>query len=158
MVEQKRPSLDETYMRVAEIWATRSYARRKKVGAVIVRDKRSIAEGYNGTPTGFDNNCELEVEKKYETSNPDNADTYIDLVTKPEVLHAELNCLMKVARSTESTDGCTLYVTLSPCIECSKMIIQAGIKRVVFREKYRIDDGVELLKKAGIQVDQLIGE
>lgn len=159
-MDKTRVSLDETYMRVAEVWATRSHARRKKVGALIVNvdQKRTIAEGYNGTPSGFDNNCEIEIEKKYETANPDNAQTYMELVTSPFVLHAELNALMKVARSTDSTNGCTLYVTMSPCMECSKMMIQAGIKRVVFREKYRIDDGVEMLRKAGIQVEQLLGE
>jgi dCMP deaminase len=144
-----RYSLDETYMRVAEEWATRSYARRKQVGAVIVnpQQRRTIAEGYNGTPTGFDNNCEVEP---VDSTMPPAL-----LTTSPYVLHAELNALMKVARSTDSTDGCTMYVTLSPCIECSKMIIQAGIKRILFREKYRIDDGVEMLRKAGITVEHL---
>lgn len=147
-----RYSLDETYMRVAEEWAARSYARRKQVGAVIVNpiQKRTIAEGYNGTPSGFDNNCENEpTDLDIESSK---------LTTNPYVLHAELNCLMKVARSTDSTDGCTLFVTMSPCIECSKMMIQAGIKRVVYKEKYRIDDGVELLRKAGIIVEQLVNK
>ena len=149
MFEDKKVSLDETYMRVAEIWSDRSHARRKKVGALIVNpeQKRIIAEGYNGTPTGFDNNCENE---------PIDSNLPIEqLTTNSYVLHAELNSLMKMARSTDSTDGCTMYVTMSPCIECSKMMIQAGIKRVVYREKYRIDDGVELLRKAGIIVEHL---
>lgn len=149
MTKEKRISLDETYMRVAEEWAKRSYARRKKVGAVVVNVKqhRCIAEGYNGTPAGFDNNCENE---------PSDSNIPVsELTTNSYVLHAELNSLMKMARSTDSTDGCTMYVTMSPCMECSKMMIQAGIKRVVYREKYRIDDGVELLRKAGVIVEHL---
>lgn len=123
---------------MARIWAENSYCKRRKVGALLVKNKMIISDGYNGTPSGFENNCEDE-----------------NNVSKPYVLHAEANAITKVARSHNSSDGATLYVTASPCMECSKLIIQAGIKRVVYGETYRIMDGVELLKRAGIQVDFL---
>ena len=120
---------------MAHIWAENSYCKRRKVGAVLVKDKMIISDGYNGTPSGFENECE---------ENPE--------TTKPYVLHAEANAITKVAKSNNSSEGSTLYVTTSPCIECSKLIIQAGIKRVVFDEKYRITDGLELLERAGIEL------
>ena len=127
--------LDKRYLRMAEIWAENSYCTRRKVGALIVKDKMIISDGYNGTPAGFENVCELE-----------------DGTTKPYVLHAEANAITKIARSGNSSEGATIYVTTSPCIECAKLIIQSGIKRVVFSEKYRAEDGIELLKRANIEV------
>ena len=132
---EKDLNFDKRYMRMATIWAENSYCIRRKVGALIVKNKMIISDGYNGTPAGFENICEDE-----------------NNVSKPYVLHAEANALTKVARSHNSSDGATLYVTASPCIECAKLIIQSGIKRVVFGEMYRIMDGVELLKRAGIEV------
>ena len=129
---------DKRYMQMAAVWAGNSYCIRRKVGALIVKDKMIISDGYNGTPSGFENVCETE-----------------DNVTKPYVLHAEANAITKIARSSNSSEGSTLYVTASPCIECSKLIIQAGIRRVVYGEKYRLTDGIELLERAGIQVDYL---
>lgn len=123
---------------MARTWAENSYCERRKVGALLVRDQMIISDGYNGTPSGFENVCEDE-----------------NNVSKPYVLHAEANAITKVARSSNSSDGATLYVTASPCMECSKLIIQAGIKRVVYGEKYRLMDGVELLERAGIQVDYM---
>lgn len=131
----KQKALDFRYMRMAAIWAENSYCVRRKVGALIVKDKMIISDGYNGTPSGFENICEDE-----------------NNVTKPYVLHAEANAITKIARSNNSSDGATLYVTAAPCIECSKLIIQSGIKRVVFGEHYRLDDGVKLLKRANIEV------
>lgn len=119
---------------MAQIWAENSYCRRRQVGAIIVKDKMIISDGYNGTPVGFENVCEDE-----------------NGITKPYVLHAEANAITKVARSNNSSDGSTLYVTASPCLECSKLIIQSGIKRVVFHELYRITDGLDLLRRAGIE-------
>ena len=133
--EDKQELLDRRYMRMAFIWSENSYCKRRKVGALLVKDKMIISDGYNGTPSGFENVCEDE-------SN----------VTKPYVLHAEANAITKVARSGNSSEGATLYVTSSPCIECAKLIIQSGIKRVVYSEKYRLEDGLELLKRAGIEV------
>ena len=132
----KQKLLDQRYMRMAQIWAENSYCERRKVGALIVKDKMIISDGYNGTPSGFENICEEDVEYK----------------TKPYVLHAEANAITKVAKSHNSSDGSTLYVTASPCIECAKLIIQAGIKRVVYGESYRFSDGIELLERAGIEV------
>lgn len=126
--------LDRRYLRMARIWSENSYCSRRKVGALIVKDKMVISDGYNGTPSGFENICEDE-----------------NGITKPYVLHAEANAITKVARSNNSSDGATLYVTASPCMECSKLIIQSGIKRVVFSELYRITDGLDLLNKAGIE-------
>ena len=130
----KQRLLDERYLRMSSIWSENSYCVRRKVGALIVRDNMIISDGFNGTPSGFPNVCEE------------------DNVTYPYVLHAEANAITKVARSNNSSDGATLYVTASPCMECSKLIIQAGIKRVVFSDLYRIQDGLELLRKAGIEV------
>lgn len=131
----KQQALDSRYMRMAAIWAENSYCIRRKVGALIVKDKMIISDGYNGTPSGFENICEDENNK-----------------TKPYVLHAEANAITKIARSNNSSDGATLYVTAAPCIECSKLIIQAGIKRVVYGEQYRLDDGIKLLERANIEV------
>ncbi|MBQ6963076.1 MAG: dCMP deaminase family protein [Paludibacteraceae bacterium] len=136
--ELKQRNLDTRYMRMATIWAENSYCKRRQVGALLVKDKMIISDGYNGTPSGFDNNCEDENNSSF-----------------PYVLHAEANAITKVARSNNSSDGATLYVTASPCIECAKLIIQAGIKRVVYGEQYRLLDGVDLLRKAGIDVSQI---
>ncbi|MDR1881595.1 MAG: dCMP deaminase family protein [Prevotella sp.] len=135
MTKNKRRLLDERYMRMAAIWAENSYCVRRKVGALIVKDKMIISDGYNGTPAGFENICEGE-----------------DNETKPYVLHAEANAITKVACSHNSSLGATMYVTTSPCIECAKLIIQAGIKRVVYNQKYRRSDGAALLERAGIEV------
>ena len=145
---------DSKYLRMAKIWASNSYARRSKVGALIVKDGMIISDGYNGTPSGFDNNCETEEMVTYREGSLDEY-TVKELVTKPEVLHAEANAITKVAKSTNSSDGSTMYVTLSPCLECAKLIIQAGIKRLVYNEEYRDISGLELLKKAGIEVEQI---
>ena len=136
--EEKKRLLDCRYLRMAHIWAENSYCKRRKVGALVVKDKTIISDGYNGTPSGFENVCE-----------DDNN------VTKPYVLHAEANAITKLARSTNSGEGATLYVTASPCLECAKLIIQAGIRRVVFDELYRITDGVDLLRRAGIECRHL---
>ena len=126
----KQKKLDLRYLRMARIWAENSYCKRRQVGALVVKDKMIISDGYNGTPSGFENICEE------------------NNVTKPYVLHAEANAITKLARSSNNSEGSTLYVTASPCIECSKLIIQSGIKRVVYAEKYRLTDGVDLLKRA----------
>ena len=133
--DDKQLLLDLRYLRMARIWAENSYCERRKVGALVVKDKMIISDGYNGTPSGFENVCENE-----------------NNITKPYVLHAEANAITKLARSSNNSDGSTLYVTAAPCIECSKLIIQAGIKRVVYGEKYRLEDGINLLKKANIEV------
>lgn len=134
----KQTKKDYLYMRMARIWSENSYCERRQVGALLVKNQMIISDGYNGTPSGFENHCEDE-----------------NNVSKPYVLHAEANALTKVARSNNSSDGATLYVTASPCMECAKLIIQSGIKRVVYGEEYRIMDGVELLKRAGIEVEFL---
>jgi dCMP deaminase len=131
----KQLILDKRYLRMAAIWAENSYCKRRQVGALIVKDKMIISDGYNGTPVGFENICEDENGE-----------------TKPYVLHAEANAITKIARSNNNSKDATLYVTASPCIECAKLIIQAGIKRVVYSEKYRLSDGIELLEKAMIEV------
>lgn len=131
---KKQHELDLRYMRMAKIWAENSYCQRRKVGALIVKNKMIISDGYNGTPAGFENICEDEQG-----------------LTKPYVLHAEANAITKIARSGNSSEGATLYVTTMPCIECSKLIIQAGIIRVVYAEEYRVRDGVELLQRAGVE-------
>lgn len=136
--EKKQSELDKRYMRMAFIWSENSYCERRKVGALIVKDKMIISDGFNGTPSGFENICEDE-----------------NNVTKPYVLHAEANAITKIARSSNSSLGATLYVTDAPCIECSKLIIQAGIKRVVYSRKYRLEDGINLLKRADIKVEYL---
>ena len=138
MDETKKAALDRRYARMALIWAENSYCERRKVGALVVKNNMIISDGYNGTPTGFENICEDE-----------------NNVSKPYVLHAEANAITKLARSSNSSDGATLYVTASPCIECAKLIIQSGIKRVIYTEQYRLTDGVDLLKRAGIEVEYL---
>lgn len=133
-MSEKTDLLDRRYLRMARIWAENSYCQRRKVGALIVKDKMIISDGYNGTPAGFENVCEDESG-----------------LTKPYVLHAEANAITKVARSNNSSEGSTLYITASPCVECAKLIIQAGIRRVVFNELYRLTDGVDLLRRADIE-------
>ena len=133
--DKKQTLLDRRYLRMARIWAENSYCERLKVGALVVKDKMIISDGYNGTPSGFENICE------------DNNNT-----TKPYVLHAEANAITKLARSSNNSDGATLYVTASPCLECAKLIIQSGIRRVVYGEDYRLNDGIELLRRANIEV------
>lgn len=137
-IKDKAKTLDERYLRMARIWSENSYCRRRQVGALLVKDQMIISDGYNGTPAGFPNVCEDENDSTY-----------------PYVLHAEANAITKVARSNNSSHGSTLYVTASPCVECAKLIIQAGIKRVVFDELYRITDGLDLLKAAGIETVHL---
>lgn len=132
----KQHELDKRYLRMASIWAENSYCKRRQVGALIVKDQMIISDGYNGTPSGFENVCEDEQN-----------------VTFPYVLHAEANAITKVAASSNSSKGATIYVTSAPCIECSKLIIQSGIVRVVYSEKYRTEEGCDLLKKANIQID-----
>ena len=136
--ENKQFLLDQRYLKMASIWAQNSYCKRRQVGALLVKDKMIISDGYNGTPSGFENNCE-------DKNN----------LTFPYVLHAEANAITKVAKSNNSSEGATLYVTSSPCMECSKLIIQAGIKRVVFYDSYRLEDGINLLKEAHIAVTQI---
>lgn len=133
-LHEKQEIIDKRYLRMSAIWAENSYCNRRKVGAIIVKDQMIISDGYNGTPAGFENICEDE-----------------NGITKPYVLHAEANAITKVARSNNSSDGATLYVTASPCLECAKLIIQSGIKRVVYNELYRITDGIDLLVRAGIE-------
>ena len=133
----KQQKLDLRYLRMARIWAENSYCKRRQVGALVVKDKMIISDGYNGTPSGFENVCEE------------------NNVTKPYVLHAEANAITKLARSSNNSEGSTLYVTASPCIECSKQIIQSGIKRVVYAEKYRLTDGIDLLERAGVKVEYM---
>ena len=135
-MNSKQSLLDYRYLRMARIWAENAYCRRRQVGALVVKDKMIISDGYNGTPSGFENICE------------DESGT-----TFPYVLHAEANAITKLARSSNNSDGATLYVTASPCIECAKLIIQAGIRRVVYAEKYRLTDGIDLLEKAGVKVE-----
>lgn len=131
-----KSAVDYRYLRMARIWAENSYCKRRQVGALVVKDKMIISDGYNGTPSGFENICEDESG-----------------VTKPYVLHAEANAITKLARSGNNSEGSTLYVTASPCIECAKLIIQAGIRRVVYAEKYRLTDGIDLLTRAGVEVE-----
>ena len=134
-MDDKQQKLDIRYLRMAKIWAENSYCKRRQVGALVVKDQMIISDGYNGTPSGFDNVCEE------------------NNVTLPYVLHAEANAITKLARSSNNSDGATLYVTDAPCIECSKLIIQAGIKRVVYARNFRLDDGIRLLKQANIEVE-----
>ena len=129
---------DSRYIEMAEVWAKNSYCKRRQVGALIVKDRMIISDGYNGTPSGFENICEDE-----------------NGVTKPYVLHAEANAITKVAKSGNSSQGATLYVTASPCLECSKLIIQSGIKRVVYKDEYRLTEGVDLLRRAGVEVEKV---
>ena len=134
----KDRKFDKSYIEMAHVWAHNSYCDRRKVGALIVKDRMIISDGYNGTPSGFENICEDK-----------------EGVTKSYVLHAEANAITKVAKSNNSSQGATLYVTDSPCIECAKLIIQSGIKRVVFDRKYRITDGLDLLERAGVEIEEL---
>ncbi|MBE6225591.1 MAG: dCMP deaminase family protein [Bacteroidales bacterium] len=134
----KQLQFDKSYLTMAGVWAENSYCQRRKVGALIVKDRMIISDGYNGTPCGFENVCEDE-----------------NGITKPYVLHAEANAITKVAKSNNSSDGATLYVTAAPCVECAKLIIQSGIKRVVYRDSYRITDGLELMERAGIELLQI---
>ena len=129
---------DHSYLEMAEVWAQNSYCKRRKVGALLVKDRTIISDGYNGTPSGFENICEDE-----------------NGVTKPYVLHAEANAISKIAKSGNSADGATLYVTASPCMECAKLIIQSGIRRVVYRDEYRLTDGIDLLRRAGVEVEKI---
>lgn len=179
-------TFDKSYLDIAEVWSKNSRARRAKVGAIIVKDNMIISDGFNGTPSGFENECEEVVscschenmtpgctcakEDAVPDYSPENLsgirkrlvhyhfpNDCIDcphavLKTKDYVLHAEANAITKLAKSGNSSDGATLYVTMSPCVECAKLIIQAGIRRVVYKEKYRITDGIDLLKRAGIEV------
>lgn len=129
---------DEKYLAMARVWASNSYCKRRQVGALIVKDRMIISDGYNGTPSGFENVCEDESG-----------------ATKPYVLHAEANAITKVAKSGNNSQDATLYVTASPCIECAKLIIQAGVKRVVYSDEYRLTDGIDLLRRAGIEVEKV---
>jgi dCMP deaminase len=135
-MSQKKSKYDKAYLRIAKEWAKLSYCNRKKVGAIIVKDKMIISDGYNGTPSGFENCCEDEENN-----------------TKWYVLHAEANAISKVARSTQSCEGATLYITLSPCKDCSKLIHQSGIKRVVYHQEYKDSSGLDFLRRAGVEVD-----
>lgn len=136
--KDKQHELDKRYLRMAAIWAENSYCKRRQVGAILVKDNTIISDGYNGTPAGFENICEDE-----------------NNVTKPYVLHAEANAITKIAASSNSSKGATIYVTSSPCLECAKLIIQAGIVRVVYSENYRVLDGCDLLRRAGVVVDYI---
>jgi dCMP deaminase len=138
MTDKKQLKYDRAYLKMAYEWGKLSHCKRKQVGALIVKDRMIISDGFNGTPTGFDNCCEDK-----------------DGITKWEVLHAEANAILKVAASTQSTHGATLYITLSPCIQCSKLIYQAGINRVVFANKYRDTSGIDFLEKAGVKIMHL---
>jgi dCMP deaminase len=135
---EKDRKFDRRYLEMAAVWAKNSYCTRRQVGALVVKDRMIISDGYNGTPSGFENVCEDE-----------------NGVTKPYVLHAEANAITKVAKSGNSSDGATLYITDSPCMECAKLIIQSGIKRVVYAREYRVVDGVDLLRRAGIEVERI---
>ena len=133
--KEKQRKFDQRYLEMAHIWAQNSYCQRRQVGALVVKNGMIISDGYNGTPSGFENVCEDETG-----------------ITKPYVLHAEANAITKLARSNNNSEGATIYITASPCIECAKLIIQSGIKRVVYGEKYRLMDGIVLLERAGIEV------
>lgn len=136
-MSDKQSLLDRRYLRMARIWAENSYCKRRQVGALVVKDHMIISDGYNGTPSGFDNVCE------------ENDRTF------PYVLHAEANAITKLARSSNNSDGATLYVTAAPCIECAKLIIQSGIRRVIYGEEYRLADGLDLLRQAGIEATHI---
>ncbi len=138
MITEKQAQLDKRYLKMARIWAENSYCKRRQVGAILVKNKMIISDGYNGTPSGFENDCEDE-----------------NGITKLYVLHAEANAITKVAKSGNSSEGATLYVTTSPCPECSKLIIQAGIKRIVFTDPYRNTEGLDWLRRAGVEVTQI---
>jgi len=138
MKSLKKNKYDKAYLRIAAEWSKLSYCKRKQVGAIIVRDRMIISDGYNGTPSGFENCCEDD-----------------EGLTQWFVLHAEANAILKVARSTQSCENATLYITLSPCKECSKLIHQSGIKRVVYQNAYKDTSGLDFLIKAGVEVDQI---
>lgn len=138
-MSEKKKKYDKAYLRIAKEWGQLSYCKRKQVGAIIVKDRMIISDGYNGTPSGFENCCEDE-----------------ENTTKWYVLHAEANAILKVARSTQSCENATLYITLSPCKECSKLIHQSGIKRVVYHQEYKDTSGIDFLRKAGVEVDLLV--
>lgn len=138
MTPEKQLQFDRSYLEMAYVWAKNSYCKRRQVGALIVKDRMIISDGYNGTPSGFENVCEDENGK-----------------TKPYVLHAEANAITKIAKSSNNSDGATMYVTTAPCIECAKLIIQAGIKRLVYKDSYTVRDGIELLERVGIEVVNL---
>ena len=138
MEKSKQTLLDQRYLAMARIWSQNSYCQRRQVGALMVKDKMIISDGYNGTPSGFENFCEQE-----------------DGTTKPYVLHAEANAISKVAKSSNSSEGATMYITASPCLECAKLIIQVGIRRVVYSDEYRLTDGLDLLRRAGIEVEHV---
>ena len=158
MANQNR--LDERYLAMAKEWSKMSHAKRKKVGCLIVKDERIISDGFNGTPSGFDNNCEevfytcdeRDFYKDQEWELDKGKEKFFKLKTKPEVLHAESNALMKLARSTNSSEGATIYCTYSPCFDCAKLIVQSGVKRFVYNETYRNTQGLDLLKKAGVEI------
>ncbi|MFA5849610.1 MAG: dCMP deaminase family protein [Bacteroidales bacterium] len=137
-MSEKQIQFDKSYLEMAAVWAKNSYCKRRQVGALLVKDRMIISDGYNGTPSGFENVCEDE-----------------DGHTKAYVLHAEANAITKVAKSSNSSEGATMYVTTAPCLECSKLIIQAGIKRLVYRDNYRITDGIDLLARVGIEIVNL---
>ena len=138
-MDEKQEKIDKRYMRMAYVWAENSYCQRRQVGAILVKDRMIISDGFNGTPSGFENVCEDD-----------------DFKTKPYVLHAEANAITKVARSHNNSEGATIYVTTSPCIECSKLIIQAGIKRVCFGEEYRDRSGLDFLLQNNIEIKQVL--
>lgn len=143
-----KPKMKKAYMKTAETFAELSYARRRKVGAIVVKDDRIISIGYNGMPAGWDNNCEFEY------TDPQTKET--SLVTRPEVLHAESNAIAKLAKSGGGADGAVLFVTLSPCLDCAKLIHQSGVGSVYYRDSYRSDSGVRFLQDSGIRVEQLV--
>lgn len=172
MTDEKQKKFDIAYLKMAKIWSENSYAQRRKVGCLIVKDGMIISDGYNGTPSGFENECEgvncilEELDEKecerygnfiFQVKNVGNCFECknCELKTKPYVLHAEANAITKLAKTNNSSVGATVYVTLSPCIECAKLMVQSGIKRVVYSEKYRITDGIDFLKRAGVKVDQI---
>jgi dCMP deaminase len=152
--------LDERYLAMAREWSKMSHAKRKKVGCLIVKDEQIISDGYNGTPSGFNNDCEevfytcdeRDFYKDQEWELDKGKEKFLKLKTKPEVLHAESNALMKLARSTNSSEGATIYCTYSPCFDCAKLIVQSGVKRFVYNETYRNTEGLDLLKKAGVEI------
>ena len=160
MTKEKQFRFDTKYLRMARIWAENSYAERRKVGCLIVKDNMIISDGYNGSPSGFENKCEdtRYVDEKRcrhcEQEHCEGCDN-IETFTKPYVLHAEANAITKLAKSNNSSEGATLYVNLSPCLQCAKLIIQSGIVRVVYIEKYRTTDGLDLLERDGIEVVQI---
>jgi len=136
--QDKQNKVDRLYLKMAKVWAENSHCKRSQVGCLIVSNRQIISDGYNGTPSGFPNNCED-----------------CDNNTLPTVLHAEANAITKIAKSTNSAEGSTLYVTLSPCFDCAKIIIQAGIKRIVYSEVYRKTDSFKLFEEAGIEIKQM---